>query len=315
LAGPPGGVPLWHSQLSLGPLSLLIAGKQGPTAMQIAYLILCHTQPAQMGRLVAALPRTSPIFIHVDARTPRADYDAIVAQTAGHPLVRFVRRHRCFWSGYGIVRATNTLIAAAVASGIPFDRATLLSGTDYPIKPEDEIAAFFAAAGAREFIETFPLHAPNRWSNHGGSYHGPARVDWFHLRFRSRAWRMPWWRRLPYGYVAFGGSQWWTLTRAALEHIDRVRVRQPRLRRFFRNVFLPDESYVQTVLGNSSLAANIVSDDLRLHIWDRPEPPYPAVLKTADFALLQASDRLFARKFDLRNHPEVYDRIDGHLRA
>lgn len=280
----------------------------------IAYLILCHAQPEQVARLIAALPATSPIFIHVDARAGQAIYDAIAALVPARPQLRFVRRHRCFWSGYGIIKATNELIGSALASGLAFDYATLLSGADYPIKSNAHIARQLAQSPGAEFIEAFPLHEENRWSGHEGLYHGASRVDWFHLRFRSRAWRLPWRRTLPHNYAPWGGSQWWTLTRAALDHIARIGRETPSLPRFFRNVFLPDECYVQTILANSPFRDAIMSDDLRLTIWDRPEPPYPATLKACDFGLLAGSDKLFARKFDLAQGAHIFDLIDERLR-
>lgn len=281
--------------------------------LRIAYLILCHGQPAQIRRLVMALPLSSPIFIHVDARTSAAVHAEIHQLAYLRAHIHFVPRHRCFWSGYGIVKATNQLIISALASGEAFDRATLLSGADYPIKSQEHINAFFENAGDAEFIEAFPLHAPNRWSNHEGLYHGASRVDWFHVRFRSRAWRSPWRRRLPLGYEPWGGGQWWTLTRPALELIADVARKHPALPRFFRNVFLPDESYFQTLLGNSRFRGAIAGDDLRLVIWDRPEPPYPAILKARDIECLAESDKLFARKFDLYRNPEIYELIDARF--
>lgn len=281
--------------------------------MKIAYLILCHNHPAQLARLVAALPSTSPVFIHVDARTPRALFEAMKKAVQFHPQLRFVERHRCFWSGFGILEGTNALIKAALSSSINFDRATLLSGADYPIASHGAINARLADAGDSEFIEAFPLHEANRWSGHQGLFHGPSRVDWYHLRFRSRAWRLPFRRQLPLGYTPWGGSQWWTLTRPALVHIDHVNRAHPELLRFFRNVFLPDESYIQTVLANSPFREKIADDDLRFIIWDRPEPPYPAVLKSGDLDLLLASNKHFARKFDLEHHPSIYDHIDMAL--
>jgi hypothetical protein len=275
-------------------------------------LVPCTAPPARQ-----AADRASVRFadlIHVDARTPHALYLAMQGFAARHPLARFVRRHRCFWSGFGIVKATNELVKALVESGCAFDRATLLSGSDYPIKPNVEIAAILARSGNAEFIEAFPMKAENRWSHMTGLYRAPDRTDRFHLRIRSRAYPLPWRRRLPYDYAAWGGSQWWTLTRAAVEHIAHVATDRPKLARFFANAFIPDECYFQTVLANSPFRDAIAGDDLRLSIWDRPEPPYPALLKPDDIDLLAASPKLFARKFCLDRHPDAYDLIDAELR-
>lgn len=280
--------------------------------MAIAYLILVHADPAQLARLVAALPASSPIFVHVDRRAPAETFAAMQAQLGQR--VTFVRRHACRWGDAGIVRATAALIAAALGSGARFGHATLLSGADYPIKPDAAIASFLDAHPGTEFIECFSLLEHNRWSEHGGVFRTPDKVLNYHLRFRSRVWRLPWRRRLPYDLKPFGGGQWWTLTRDALAYVDRYLADHPKLMRFARGIFIPDESLIQIVLGNSPFAGRLSGDPLRLAIWDRPEPPYPATLGAEDLPLLAASPALFARKFSLAREPEAYDQVDAVLR-
>ncbi|WP_268934893.1 beta-1,6-N-acetylglucosaminyltransferase [Sphingomonas sp. Leaf4] len=264
------------------------------------------TRPAGCG--------TAGHVARVDARTPRATYDAMVASIGERPRTSFVRRRRCFWSGIGIVRATMELIYAAERSDIRFDRATLLSGADYPIKSAAEIAAILDANPTAEFIEAFAMKAPNRWSEQEGVYRAPGRVERFHFRFRSRAIAIPGWRRkLPYNHVAHGGGQWWTLTHAALRHIADTGRSKPWLLRFYANTMLPDEGFIQTILANSPFGAAIANDDLRLTIWNRPEPPYPALLGPTDFDVIAKSPALFARKLSLARFPALYDRIDAEL--
>lgn len=40
----------------------------------IAYLILCHTDPAQVRKLVEALDQDAHFFIHVDAKAPQEPF-------------------------------------------------------------------------------------------------------------------------------------------------------------------------------------------------------------------------------------------------
>jgi hypothetical protein len=280
----------------------------------IAYLILVHANPRQFARLVGALPATSPLFIHIDARTPPEMAEALTAVCGTRSRVHFVERHRCYWGGIGIARATVSLLKAAITSGEPFEHATLLSGADYPIKSEATIETLLAENPAAEHIEAFAMLKPNRWTAHGGLFNAVSRVLRPHVRIRSRVWRLPWSRRLPYGLEPYGGSQWWTLTRAAVAHMVAYLDTHPRLMRYMSGVFIPDEALVQTLIANSSFAANVTGSDLRLHIWDRPEPPYPATLKSEDIDLIAGSPALFARKLDPNVDEAVYDRIDRALR-
>ncbi len=77
-----------------------------------------------------------------------------------------------------------------------------------------------------------------------------------------------------------------------------------------RHTFIPDESFIQSIVSNSHLADRVVSDDLRLIIWDRPTPPYPATLTIQDLDLLLASEKLFARKFHPGTDEAILDALD-----
>ena len=139
--------------------------------MQFAYLILAHKNPEQEARLVDRLngPGAS-FFIHLDRRAG-IDLDRqIASHIRTNPTLTFVKRHPCYWGAFSIVRATLECVKAAVDSAIPFDRAFLLSGQDYPIKSMEQIEAFLTQHRDREFMEYFALHQPNRWTHQDGAY-------------------------------------------------------------------------------------------------------------------------------------------------
>jgi hypothetical protein len=276
----------------------------------VAYLILAHGNPEQLVRLVDVLPKSSPVMIHFDKRADPTLYERAVKLLGERPKLKFVRRHVCRWGAIGIIEGTVSLIRGLVDSGMAFDYATLLSGSDYPIKSNREIAAFLEQHRGEEFLESLLLTEPNRWSAYGGLYKTPEKVLCRHLRFRSRVWRLPGFRTMPDGMKPYGGSQWWTLSRAAMMHIAEVAKDRPEVLSFFRHTFIPDESFIQSIVSNSHLADRVVSDDLRLIIWDRPTPPYPATLTIQDLDLLLASEKLFARKFHPGTDEAILDALD-----
>jgi hypothetical protein len=274
----------------------------------VAYLILAHQSPDQLARLVAALPTNSPVFIHFDLRADSALYQRSVNLLRNRPQLHFVARHKCNWGAFGIVQGTISLIRALIVADLQFDYATLLSGSDYPIKSNYEIAMFLDRNRGKEFIESFLVTVQNRWSSHGGYYKTPEKVLCRHIRFRSRVVRLPGLRRMPAGLQPFGGSQWWTLSREAIIYIARFVEQTPEFSHFSKQSFIPDESFFQTIVSNSHLAERVTGDNLRLIIWDRPLPPYPAILTLGD--LDAASDKLFARKFDERTDQPVLQALD-----
>lgn len=76
---------------------------------------------------------------------------------------------------------------------------------------------------------------------------------------------------------------------------------------------VPDEIFFQTILLNSSLASDIVNDDMRYIEWKDPNSGSPSVLDMNDFPGLANSPKLFARKFDEEVDVEILDRIDHEI--
>lgn len=277
----------------------------------VAYLILAHANPRQLARLVNALPRTSPVLIHFDQRANDAVYQDVVRLVGSRPLLQFVKRERCWWASFGIVQATINLVQTLATIDTPYDYATLLSGADYPIKSNLEIARDLDRNRGKEFIESFLLTAPNRWTEDGGYSTAPRRVLGRHLHYRSRMIRLPGLRQMPGGLLPYGGSQWWTLSRKAIRHIADFIDRSPRVVAFFKGCFAPDESFIQTVVSNSFLAGAVTGENLRVAIWGRPQPPYPATLTLDDQELLRTSNKHFARKFDPKVDSRILDVLDS----
>ena len=110
----------------------------------------------------------------------------------------------------------------------------------------------------------------------------------------------------------YGGSGWWALSRLAAEHVVDTADRSPELVRYFRRTRVSDEIFFQTILMNSPLSESIVNDDLRYLEWRNPAVAGgPAVLRREDFASIERSPKLFARKFDVTQDSAILDLIDA----
>jgi hypothetical protein len=86
----------------------------------------------------------------------------------------------------------------------------------------------------------------------------------------------------------------------------------PRVVRFYRRTFAPDESFFQTIVMNSPLAPRVVNNDLRFESWEE-DSDHPAILTVDDLPEIVRSEALFAKKFDVAVDAEVMDRIDAEL--
>jgi hypothetical protein len=278
--------------------------------VRLAYIISAYRRPALVLRLVRRLDHEGTTFmIHVDSRSEPGVFQTIRDALAASPNVHLLERHPCRWGDFGHVRASLKGIARLLDSDIPFDRAVLLTGQDYPIKTNEYIHAFFARNRGTSFMVHFPLPT-SEWT--GG---GMERLERWHVRFRGRHRVIPLRRKVPGGLRPFGGSSYWCLTREAVEHVHGFVLANRRFVRFFEHVDVPDELFFQTILMNSPLASTIVNDDLRFIEWKDPDAGSPSVLRTDDLPALARSDRLYARKFDEDVDVEILDRIDAELLA
>ena len=274
---------------------------------RVAYVVLAHKNPGQVVRLLRRLASDDAAFlVHVDRRASGVVEEGIRAGVGDVTHVTFLPRVRCYWGGFGMVRATLNGLAD-LAEGSAFDHAVLLSGQDYPLRSAAEIEAFFAAADGRSFMTRAGLPV-DFWP--GG---GLPRIEQLHLiGRRALHLRLPWRRRVPGDLRLFGGGSWICLSRPAVEHVTRFAREHPNVVRFFERVLHPDELFFQTILMNSSLADSVVDDHLRYIQWG-DDPGSPDVLRAPDLERVLASGKLFARKFDDTVDSAVLDLLDERV--
>ena len=279
--------------------------------MRVAHLILAHQQAPQVARLARRLlAADEAVFLHLDARIDPSPFLALL-----DPRVRFLgRRHASPWGTYGLVAAALELLRAALADR-SVDYLSLLSGSDYPLRPLSALHTHLDAHPGREHFSPILSMADNprfqrRYQRFwfGGRRHGISG------QLESLLHRLPWIRTLPDGLVPHCGSQWWTLTRnCAAWLVDRLD-RSPELVRFFRHVMIPDELVFPTLLASSPFTAKITGENLRC-IEFPPELRHPRVWRRSDLPRLLGETAFFARKFDSETDSAVLDLLDAHLDA
>jgi hypothetical protein len=286
--------------------------------MRLAVVVLAHDRPGLLARLLAALRHPDiRAYLHVDRRVGLDPFTtALAGADAGD--VTLLPRHATSWASPQLVDAALEGLRSGVADGC--DYFLLISGRDFPLRPAAEIAAFAEAAGSRSHLEHFPLPDP-RWRLGGRdrtdfytyTVRGrretcvPRGEDTSYLNRRGRllnqALRLrsltkPA-RRFPPYARAFGGSQWWNLSRAAADHVLAFLDRHPGYRRYHERTLAPDEVFFQSILAGTGFAEReeVVDDSLRFMRWPADES-HPRVLRVEDLPAMLESDALFARKLD-----------------
>jgi hypothetical protein len=261
--------------------------------------MLCHTA-LDRAALVARHWATHdcPVVIHVDKRVKRKAYDALVQVLADLPNVRFSGRHACEWGTWGIVAATQEAATIMLRQFPQVRHVYLSSGSCLPLRPVAELVRYLDERPRTDFIESvttedvgwtiggldverFTLRFPFSWRKQRRLFDGYVRLQ-RRLRFK---------RRVPAGIVPHLGSQWWCLTRQTLSAILDSPEREE-IDRYFRRVWIPDESYFQTLVRQVS--AQVESRSLTLSKFDFQGKPH--IFYDDHLQILRRSDCFVARK-------------------
>ena len=267
--------------------------------MSVGIVMLVHTalhRAEQVARHWTAAG--CPVVLHVDSNVPRRIYDAFRSSLADDQQIKFCKRHRCEWGTWGIVAASQSASELMLAEFPEVRHVYLASGSCLPLRPVQELIDYLAARPRTDFIESattadvpwtvggldeerFTLRFPFAWKKHRLLF--DTYVD-LQRRFHMH-------RKIPVGLVPHMGSQWWCLTRQTLSAILEDPERSVH-DAYFKQVWIPDESYYQTLVRVYS--TNIESRSLTLSKFDFQGKPH--IFYDDHLQLLRRSDCFVARK-------------------
>ncbi|NOC45811.1 beta-1,6-N-acetylglucosaminyltransferase [Ruegeria sp. HKCCD7559] len=239
-----------------------------------------------------------PVVIHVDRKVPDTVFSRFVASCSNNPSIVFSDRHRCDWGGWGIVAASQSASELMLERFPEVRHVFLASGACLPLRPVQELIDYLSDRPRVDFIESattsdvswtiggldherFTLRFPFSWRKHRKLFDAHVKLQRL-MGFR---------RKIPDGLVPHMGSQWWCLTRQTLSAI----LQDPRRKlydKYFRHVWIPDESYFQTLARLYS--THIESRSLTLSKFDYQGRPH--IFYDDHLQLLRRSDCFVARK-------------------
>ncbi len=267
--------------------------------MSVGFAMLVHNSLGRAEQVARHWAQNGcPVVIHVDKKVNRRAYNSIVANLADLDNVKFCARHSCEWGTWSLVRASQDAAELLLASFPAVRHVFLASGSCLPLRPVREMVDYLADRPMTNFIESvttedvpwtvggldeerFTLRFPFSWKRQRRLFDAYVKLQ-RRVRFT---------RSIPDGLVPHLGSQWWCLTRqtltAILEDPDR-----PRYDAYFSKVWIPDESYYQTLVRLYS--TNIESRSLTLAKFDFQGKPH--IFYDDHMQLLRRSDCFVARK-------------------
>lgn len=279
--------------------------------MRVAHLIITYTNPAQTARMINRMQHPDfDFYIHVDAKFPIESHKE-VAQIPNVYLIQ--NRVDVQWAAFSTIQAELNGLQEILNTGRSYDFISLMSGQDYPIKTAHYMQEFFEGKKGKLLLKYRAFSG--EWEE------GMNRVNRYHLtdfKFRGQYFLERLINKLvkrtdqPKGMKFYGSSMFWVISPEAAEYVLATVDRDPKMKRFFKFSWAPDEFLFQTILLNSPFASQVINENC--HYYKHPpQTPSPKTFLLEDIDDILSSDRLYARKFDINKEPKLLDEIDRYL--
>ncbi len=255
------------------------AADPGRAGIRLGVVMLCHNELPIATRMAQVWAEGGAcVAIHVDANVSREAMATMQADLAAYDRIVMSPRRSCEWGTFSLVGATQDAAGLLLERFPDVTHVITVSGSCLPLRPVADLIAFLSRHPTRDFIESvtaedvgwtigglneerFTLRFPFAYRKHRKLFDR-------YVEFQRR-WKFK--RRIPDGLVPHLGSQWWCLTRTTL-HAILTDPRRPEFDRYFRRVWIPDESYFQTLARLHSM--QIESRSLTLSKFDGQGKPY-----------------------------------------
>jgi core-2/I-Branching enzyme len=292
--------------------------------MNLAFIILNYQNPGQLLRLGRVLRHGFPsadIFCNNDFGQCPLDerpFDGVMSFLKPHQPMR--------WGHISCVEALWRCLDVLYSGSEGPDWFFLLSGATYPIKSPQAFHARLASAACDAFMDMHPLE------NLPSADPFVQQVRWRYLRARCLVPALDstgHWRRsvrvlppfpflkwvLPFGksFRCHVGGFWFAGNRRVAAVLQRARQAWPQAYHHYRLTPVPEESYLQSVVG-SSPGLRWQADDLTYVRWPA-RSKHPVLLTRLDYEALAASDDLLARKIIEGRDGGLLDELDKRLWA
>jgi len=284
--------------------------------MKIAYLITSYNNYNHLRRLVSALNDSNVVFfIHIDKKsnmpTSLNEFDNVV----------FIQRTNVWWGGWSHVDAIIRLIRNAISYN--FNYYILLSGTDYPIRPNSFL--YKKLSTGNEYINISGL-----WPQ----YQDRLKYYYFDCfdRRDKRSIKTVFFLLLeqtirlffqkksyPFKQI-YDGSTWWGLSHDCLLYVlDQIDNNKDYIQ-FYQSCWCPEEFIFQTIIGNSPFFSKCKTN---LTYIDWNSATAPALINQNHIELFKKQiefngsygtySPFFARKFD-DSSANIIELIEKELR-
>ncbi|MBC5659384.1 glycosyl transferase [Anaerosacchariphilus sp. NSJ-68] len=271
-----------------------------------AYLIMAHNHFDFLKDLLLRLddPRND-IYLHVDAAASDFHPGEFTNLLSSSRLF-LTDRLRVHWGGYSQIAAELTLLRAASREHYLYYH--LLSGSDLPLKSQEQIHTFFDTWSGKEFLAFDSLPVPVSVTERISLWHFfresrfPLAEPLDHLLTLIQ--RLLHVNRLKKEtFSVRKGPNWFSITDNFAQYVLQ---QEDWIQAHFRRSVCADELFLQTLAVNSPFRPHIYDEEgrtgsmanLRYVDWEGGNGNSPRTFQETDRDMLLAQPHLFARKFE-----------------
>ena len=222
----------------------------------LAFVLIAHEPAEVVGTSIEMLLKADGecvVCVHYDRNSSSTEFAEIKRRYGASERVLLVEdRARCGWGGFGLVDGTIRALRLLAASAKAYSHAYLVSCSCWPIRPLIELRQFLDRNDDVDFIEShderwmtgglrgerYTLRHPFSFTRQRGLFEASVRLQ---RRLGLK-------RKIPSGLKPRYGSQWWCLRRETIAGILRWVDENPAGYRFYRQVWIPDETFFQTIV-------------------------------------------------------------------
>ena len=277
----------------------------------MAHIIMAYKDPPQLERLVKRLSHPGfDFYIHVDTKF---DLQAFRFLENIERVYLIQNRIKIRWAGYSFTKGVFNCIEEILNTNRNYDFINCISGQDYPLVSTEAFYSFFEKQPGRNFL-AMEEFGSEWWERAAIRIHQYHMTD-FDFKGRYMIQRLlntvlPQ-RNFPMGYTLYGSERatWWTISTECAEYLLKFMKEHPGLRRFAKYTWAPDEYLIPTLVMNSPFKETAVPENYRYIDWSQGGSN-PKILTVQDFDALTKSDKLLARKFDIKVDTRILDMLD-----
>ena len=279
-----------------------------------ALIITAYKDEDGLTRLLNSTYEYFNIYLHIDKKAT-ISLQRIIDK---YPQIYCISKYNVYWGSFNHLKAIVDLLNMAVNDNNSFFH--IISGQDILVKPLKEFDRFENDKSIYlNFLEyeSWDTVVRERLKNWVFSSNIKCRnpFDLLPNRIIRKIQKTFFLERktLPSMNVVYKGLIWGSFPLCVAEYIINYIAIHPEFMRSLAHTHVPEEFFLQSIIGNSHYRNLINTNDLRYCDWSTRNGSRPAYLDETDFEKIISSNKCFARKIDSQMSCDLIRKIQDYL--